>query len=166
MVRETRRMRSCARADRAQIAHRRPQQLLALGVQHAVAAQLPRAHSAVEDGVVNSLKHGNGGDPSKKVRVRYHIGADAVLAEVEDEGPGFDPATVPDPTDPQNWDRPCGRGLLRMRHYTTWLRYHGRGNRLTLCKRRPTHQCDPGVTRLFGAARPPVCASRCKNRIP
>jgi hypothetical protein len=60
-----------------------------------------------------------------------------VLAEVEDEGPGFDPAAVPDPTDPEYLERPCGRGLLLMHHYLTWLCYLGSGNLVTLCKRRP-----------------------------
>jgi serine/threonine-protein kinase RsbW len=59
-----------------------------------------------------------------------------MLVEVEDEGPGFDPGQVPDPTAPENWDKPSGRGLLLMRHFTTWMRYHGRGNRVTLCKHR------------------------------
>lgn len=91
----------------------------------------------LEEAIVNGLKHGNGGDPSKEVRVRYLVRAEAVFAEVEDEGPGFDPSEVADPTDPENVQRPCGRGLLLMRHYATWLHYHGRGNRLSLCKYRP-----------------------------
>jgi serine/threonine-protein kinase RsbW len=91
----------------------------------------------LEEAIVNGLKHGNGGDPSKQVRVRYLVQSEAVFAEVEDEGPGFDPSEVADPTDPENWQRPSGRGLLLMRHYATWLRYHGRGNRLSLCKYRP-----------------------------
>jgi serine/threonine-protein kinase RsbW len=91
---------------------------------------------ALEEAVVNGLRHGNGGDPAKRVRVRYLIGPEAVLAEVEDEGPGFDPAAVPDPTTPENLERACGRGLLLMRHFTSWLAYYGRGNLLTLCKYR------------------------------
>ena len=91
----------------------------------------------LEEAIVNGLKHGNGGDPSKQVRVRYHIGPDGVAADVEDEGPGFDPSTVPDPTLPENLDRSCGRGLLLMRSYTTWMRYSPRGNCVTLYKRRP-----------------------------
>jgi serine/threonine-protein kinase RsbW len=88
---------------------------------------------ALEEAVVNGLRHGNQGDPTKCVRVRYHVGSEAVLAEVEDEGPGFDPASA---ADPDNLEKPSGRGLSLMRHHTTWLCYHGRGNRLTLCKHR------------------------------
>jgi serine/threonine-protein kinase RsbW len=91
---------------------------------------------ALGEAIVNGLRHGNGGDPLKCVRVRYRVGPEEVLAEVEDEGPGFDPSDVPDPTAPENLERPSGRGLLMMRHYTTWLSYSDRGNRVTLCKHR------------------------------
>ena len=57
-------------------------------------------------------------------------------AEVEDEGPGFDPGRVPDPTLPENPDRPGGRGLPLMRHFMTWVRFSRPGNRVTLCKYR------------------------------
>ena len=92
---------------------------------------------ALEEAVVNGLRHGNAGDPTKRVLVRYQVLPDAVVIDVEDEGPGFDPTAVPDPTRPENLDRPSGRGLLLMRHCTTWLRYRGRGNCVTLCKYRP-----------------------------
>jgi serine/threonine-protein kinase RsbW len=91
----------------------------------------------LEEAILNGLHHGNGGDPSKTVRIRYRVLPEAVLADVEDEGPGFDAATVPDPTAPENRERPSGRGLLLMRRYASWLHYHGRGNRLSLCKYRP-----------------------------
>src|SRR6516225_763376 len=85
---------------------------------------------ALEEAVVNGLRHGNGGDPAKLVRVRYLLGADDVLAEVEDEGPGFDPGGVADPTAAENRERTDGRGLLLMRHYMTWVRFSARGNRV------------------------------------
>jgi serine/threonine-protein kinase RsbW len=92
---------------------------------------------ALEEAVVNGLRHGNHGDPEKLVRVRYLLGADDVLAEVEDEGAGFDPGGVADPTAAENWERTGGRGLVLMRHYMTWVRFSARGNRVTLYKRRP-----------------------------
>jgi prepilin-type N-terminal cleavage/methylation domain-containing protein len=91
---------------------------------------------SLEEAIVNGLRHGNGGDPSKQVRVRYRVDAAAMVALVEDEGPGFDPARVPDPTLPENLDKPTGRGLLLMRHYMTRVRYSRRGNRVLLYKRR------------------------------
>src|SRR4051794_27163485 len=76
---------------------------------------------AVEEAVVNAVKHGNRGDPDRQVRVRYCVGERRALATIADEGPGFDPAGVPDPLAPENLDRPCGRGLLLIRKYATWF---------------------------------------------
>jgi serine/threonine-protein kinase RsbW len=91
---------------------------------------------AVEETLVNAVKHGHRGDPTKRVSVRYGVGAERVLVEIEDQGPGFDPDCVPDPLAPENLGRPCGRGLLLMRSYTTWVRFSRRGSRVTLCKLR------------------------------
>lgn len=91
---------------------------------------------ALEEALVNGLRHGNRGDPGKRVKLCYRVGVNEVLAEVEDEGSGFDPAAVPNPTAAENWDKTSGRGLLLIRHYTSWVHYHGRGNRVTLCKYR------------------------------
>jgi serine/threonine-protein kinase RsbW len=91
---------------------------------------------ALDEALANALKHGNRGDPAKCVRLCWRVTPECVLAKVEDEGEGFDPAAVPDPRDPENLERSCGRGLLLMRHYMDEVRYHGRGNRVTLGKRR------------------------------
>ena len=93
---------------------------------------------ALEEAIVNAIRHGNRGDPTRRVHVRFEVGPDRVLAEVEDEGEGFDFARIPDPLAPKNLERPSGRGLLLMRHYTTWLRYNHVGNCVTLCKDRST----------------------------
>jgi serine/threonine-protein kinase RsbW len=91
---------------------------------------------ALEEAIVNGLQHGNQGDPAKRVRVGYRVGPNTMLAVIEDEGPGFDPDKVPDPTLPENLDRPGGRGLLLMRHYMTWVCFPRPGNRVLLVKRR------------------------------
>jgi serine/threonine-protein kinase RsbW len=91
---------------------------------------------ALEEAVANAVKHGHRGDPTKRVRVRYQVRGDRVLLEVEDQGAGFDPRRVPDPLDPENLDKPSGRGLLLMRSYATWLHFNERGNRVTLCRAR------------------------------
>jgi serine/threonine-protein kinase RsbW len=91
---------------------------------------------ALEEALVNAVKHGHGGDATKTVRVRFRVSAEDVQAEVEDEGPGFDPECVPDPTAAENVERCGGRGLLLMRHFLTELSFHGRGNHLRLRKRR------------------------------
>ena len=91
---------------------------------------------AVEEALVNAVKHGNRGDPAKEARLRYHAGSEFVLLEVEDEGEGFDPAAVPDPLAPENLERPSGRGLFLIRKYMTWVEYSERGNRVIMCKHR------------------------------
>jgi serine/threonine-protein kinase RsbW len=90
----------------------------------------------LEEALVNGLKHGNRGDPARRVSVRYRVGPELALVVVEDQGPGFNPGDVPDPLAPENLERACGRGLLLMRAYLTWVRYNDRGNAVTLCKSR------------------------------
>jgi serine/threonine-protein kinase RsbW len=91
---------------------------------------------ALEEALVNAVKHGNQGDTSKQVRLRYHVNAEFVLVEVEDEGAGFDPSAVLDPLAPENLERPSGRGLFLIRKYMTWMEHNERGNCLKMCKQR------------------------------
>lgn len=58
---------------------------------------------------------------------------------IRDEGPGFDPASLPDPTDPANIERPCGRGLLLMKTFMDGVSYNAKGNSVTMIKRIPEH---------------------------
>jgi serine/threonine-protein kinase RsbW len=88
----------------------------------------------LSEALLNAVLHGNGGDPAKQARVSYQVTAEQVLAEVEDEGPGFNPDAVPDPRAPENLERLGGRGLLLMRSYLTWVRYNPQGNGVVLCK--------------------------------
>ena len=83
---------------------------------------------ALEEALVNAIKHGNQMDQAKRVHVRYRLGANSFAIEIRDEGPGFDPEDVPDPTAPENLERPCGRGLLLMRHYMTECEFLPPGN--------------------------------------
>ncbi|HEV3145380.1 MAG TPA: ATP-binding protein, partial [Gemmataceae bacterium] len=89
---------------------------------------------ALEEAIVNAIKHGNQMDPHKMVRIAYRITKDQFDVMITDEGPGFNPDDVPDPTAPENLERPCGRGLLLMRHYMTHIAYHGCGNVVVMSK--------------------------------
>lgn len=89
---------------------------------------------ALEEALVNAIRHGNQNDPSKHVQVRYRVSQQRAMVDVEDEGQGFDPDSVPDPTAPENLRRPSGRGVFLMRHYTDEMRFSGRGNKVLLCK--------------------------------
>jgi serine/threonine-protein kinase RsbW len=91
---------------------------------------------ALEEAVVNAVKHGHRYDPGKQVRIWWLVGASRVYFVVHDEGPGFDVTQVPDPRRPENQDRPCGRGLFLVGAFMTWYRYIGRGNCLAMCRLR------------------------------
>lgn len=89
---------------------------------------------ALEEALVNAIKHGNEMDRTKKVYVSYRLVGDRLEVRITDEGKGFDPADVPDPTDIENLERPCGRGLMLMRHYMTEVEYNSSGNSVWMAK--------------------------------
>jgi len=91
---------------------------------------------AVEEALVNAIKHGNKDDPAKSVRVLVQTSPDQLRVEITDEGPGFDPGQVPDPTDLDRLDTPHGRGLMLIHSYMTHVEYKGRGNELVMQKKR------------------------------
>jgi serine/threonine-protein kinase RsbW len=95
---------------------------------------------ALEEALVNAIKHGNQMDPDKRVTIHYRITADRFEIKITDEGAGFNPDDVPDPTDERFIDRPCGRGLLLMRGFMTEVEYHGRGNVVSMAKVREAAQ--------------------------
>jgi serine/threonine-protein kinase RsbW len=91
---------------------------------------------ALEEALVNAIKHGNQMDRGKSVRVAYAITHDRFDVWVSDEGPGFDPADVPDCTAVENLERPCGRGVMLMKHYMTEVDYNPAGNSVYMSKHR------------------------------
>jgi serine/threonine-protein kinase RsbW len=93
---------------------------------------------ALEEAIVNAIKHGNQMDNNKKVHVHFRVLPERFDIGITDEGPGYDPEDVPDPLADENLERPSGRGLFLMRHYMTEVTVHPPGNRLTMCKVRET----------------------------
>ena len=91
---------------------------------------------ALEEALVNAIKHGNGMDPAKQVQIDCRFDDDGVRIVIEDEGPGFDVTAVPDPTAEENLDKPGGRGIMLMRSFMSHVEYNELGNRLVLEKRR------------------------------
>lgn len=91
---------------------------------------------ALEEALVNAIKHGNKMDLNKRVRVHWQVSELHVRIVIEDEGPGFDVTSVPDPTDEENLDKPGGRGIMLMRSFMTLVEYNSSGNQLTMEKRR------------------------------
>jgi serine/threonine-protein kinase RsbW len=91
-------------------------------------------HLAVEEAIVNAIVHGNKLDASKKVHVECEVSADRVRVAITDEGPGFDPASVPDCTAEERLEAPSGRGVMLMRSFMTSIEYNAAGNAVMLEK--------------------------------
>lgn len=89
---------------------------------------------ALEEAIVNAIKHGNRMDAGKTVRIQCEVDESRVYVRVEDQGPGFDPEEIPDPTAAENLEKPGGRGIMLMRAFMTRVEYQGRGNAVELEK--------------------------------
>jgi serine/threonine-protein kinase RsbW len=87
---------------------------------------------ALEEALVNAIKHGNQLDLSKSVSITYQVQRLSFEIRITDQGPGFDPDDLPDPTAIENLERPCGRGVMLMRHYMSDVEYYAPGNSLRM----------------------------------
>lgn len=92
---------------------------------------------ALEEALVNAFKHGHRDLPDHPVRVSWKVERQRITLSVEDQGPGFSPEEVPDPTAPEALEKPSGRGLMLMRAYMTSVEYSAKGNRVTMVYERP-----------------------------
>ena len=94
---------------------------------------------SITEALANAVLYGNGGDPDKYVRVEVALDQSRVDLRVMDEGEGFDPDAVPDPTLPENLDRSGGRGLFLIRKLMDEVEFSDRGNsvRLVLLREPP-----------------------------
>jgi serine/threonine-protein kinase RsbW len=90
---------------------------------------------ALEEAMVNAIKHGNALDPDKKVRVEARVTPRRAEISIEDEGPGFDRSAIPDPTDDSNLHKCSGRGILLIEAYMDAVRWSRGGRRLTMMKK-------------------------------
>ena len=83
----------------------------------------------------NAMLYGNASDPQKRVRVEVTVRMEEVAVRVTDEGVGFDPALVPDPTLPANLSKSGGRGIFLMKALMDEVRFNDQGNSVTLVLR-------------------------------
>jgi len=79
---------------------------------------------AVTEATTNAIIHGNKNNKLKMVRIYVYVDGQTVTIKIKDEGKGFDPSIVPDPTDPENLLKDSGRGLYLMRVYMDGLSYN------------------------------------------
>jgi serine/threonine-protein kinase RsbW len=99
------------------------------------------------EAVVNAHKHAHGGNWNELIIVRYLVCSQAVIAQVQDQGGGFAPESVPDPRAPENLTRESGRGLFLMRQFASDVCHNERGNCVCFC-------LGPGISGERGAACP------------
>lgn len=93
-------------------------------------------HLAMEEALVNAIKHGNRCDMSKNIHVLCELSRERFLVKIRDEGPGFDPDQVPDCTDQDRLEMPCGRGVLLMRSFMSSVEFTDKGNCVVMTKTR------------------------------
>jgi serine/threonine-protein kinase RsbW len=91
------------------------------------------------EAAVNAHKHAHRGNWNQLIIVRYLVCSQAVIAQVQDQGEGFAPQSIPDPLAPENLTRESGRGLFLMRRFASDVRHNDRGNCVCFCLNRT---CD------------------------
>jgi len=98
-----------------------------------------RVRVAVGEAVANAILYGSGQDAGRIVQLDAQALDESYVVTVRDEGEGFDPGQVPDPTTSEGIARPSGRGLLLMRRWCDALSFNDRGNEVTLSFRGAFH---------------------------
>ena len=100
-------------------------------------ASLFAVRLALHEAMSNAFQHGHRELPQAPIHLRFEVSKDQADITVEDQGPGFDPGSIPDPTLDENLERGSGRGLLLIRAYMTSAEYNRKGNALRMVYRRP-----------------------------
>ncbi len=91
-------------------------------------------HLSVEEALVNAIRHGNQLHPEKVVRFECRLSPEFLWVQISDQGEGFDPADVPDPTDPEQLETPSGRGIMLMRNFMSKVDFSNGGATVTMEK--------------------------------
>jgi len=99
------------------------------------AQEIDSIRLAVQEAILNAVKHGHQDDPGKQVRIRYLINHVGLLAQVEDQGPGFRPDWILNPRHSERQEIQ-GRGLRLMLEHMSEVRHNACGNCVTLLKHR------------------------------
>ena len=113
-----------------------------LVARHCLASGLPPRRArfnlrvALCEALANAIIYGNAADPSTAVDVDVTLSDNTLTLRVADEGPGFDPAAVPEPTLPDGLDATGGRGLFLIRQLMDHVYFNDRGNQICMVLRR------------------------------
>jgi serine/threonine-protein kinase RsbW len=96
-----------------------------------------RLRVVLSEALSNAIVRGNCEDRTKWVDVRVELVPDSISVNVTDEGPGFDPTTVPEPIRPDQLDEARGRGLFLIRKLVDAVQFNKQGNSICMILRRP-----------------------------
>lgn len=92
----------------------------------------------VAEALANAMMYGNARDPGKRVKLEAWCSSESVRIRVTDEGPGFDPDALPDPTLPDNRTRARGRGVFLIRQLMDHVEFNEQGNCIEMLLYSPT----------------------------
>ncbi|MFN7013700.1 MAG: ATP-binding protein [Bacteroidia bacterium] len=87
---------------------------------------------AVTEAVNNAIIHGNKQNPQKKYYVTFMPKEDQIIFTIADQGEGFDYNNLPDPTDPQNIEKPNGRGVFLMKNLADKIEFEENGSKVNI----------------------------------
>jgi serine/threonine-protein kinase RsbW len=87
---------------------------------------------AVTESVNNAIVHGNKSDKSKNVDLSLNFEESMIRCTIQDEGEGFDYDNLPDPTSPENLEKPGGRGIFLMKNLCDEVKFEDEGKRVEL----------------------------------
>jgi serine/threonine-protein kinase RsbW len=87
---------------------------------------------AVTEAVNNAIKHGNSGNSAKNVFLSLTLDENLLKFVIKDEGPGFNYELLPDPTAPENLEKPGGRGIFLMKHLADEVEFTENGKTVEL----------------------------------
>ncbi|WP_018341836.1 ATP-binding protein [Cytophaga aurantiaca] len=87
---------------------------------------------AITESVNNAIRHGNNQDNKKNVTLTASCTENVLVFTVEDEGLGFNPDTLPDPTAPENLEKIGGRGIFLMKHLADEVKFSNEGRKVEL----------------------------------
>ncbi len=87
---------------------------------------------SLSEALANAMLNGNQRDPDKRVRIEARLRPERIVVRVTDEGGGFDPTLIPDPTLPEHRLRGAGRGIFLIRNLMDAVEFNERGNAITM----------------------------------
>ncbi len=98
---------------------------------------------AAEEAMVNAVKHGNQEASDKQVELEFKVSEKSTYMRFKDEGPGFDPSSLPDPRDEEHLHCTNGRGVMLIFEMMDEVNYLGRGNEVEMLKHRSPDDQEP-----------------------